>query len=511
MRSLSNGIYRSNFVENFPGDKSGNKTSRQTPGMLYSLVQPTAVQQPKLLAWSEDLARTLNISYPDQQDLNILAGNAQAPGMEPYAACYAGHQFGNWAGQLGDGRAITLGEWISENDQLWELQLKGAGLTPYSRRADGRAVLRSSLREYILSEAMHHLNIPTTRALALVSTGEQVIRDMFYNGNPQEEPGAIVMRVAPSFLRFGNFEMAAARQEIDNLRNLVDWTINKYYPHITGENRIIDWYREVVSRTATMIVDWMRVGFVHGVMNTDNMSILGLTIDYGPFSFVDDYDPNFTPNTTDLPGRRYAFGKQPSIAKWNLAALANAIAPLLQDTDQLVEAVDSYDDIFWEKYFRMMSNKLGLGLHNDHLDMIRTLEQVLSSIKPDMTIFFKLLETLPEVTDNKEMLIRHFNESYYRDPSTAQQDKLFEFLQTYQGFRSKVSIEKMQQTNPVFIPRNYLMHQAIEQLQNDDDTLFKELQEAIKEPYSDKFRKYLVKRPDWAAQTPGSSMLSCSS
>lgn len=511
MKPISKGTYSNEFVEKFPGDKSLNNSSRQTPRVLYSLVNPTAVSDPKLLAWSEDLARTLGISSPNKEDLQVLSGNLVAEGMKPYAACYAGHQFGNWAGQLGDGRAITLTEWIAEDGKTWELQLKGAGLTPYSRRADGRAVLRSSLREYILSEAMHHLGVPTTRALSLVATGDKVIRDMFYNGNPQEEPGAIVMRVAPSFLRFGNFEMPAARQELDNLRALVDHTIEKFYPHITGENRIITWYKEVIERTATMIVEWMRVGFVHGVMNTDNMSILGLTIDYGPFSFVDDYDPNFTPNTTDLPGRRYAFGKQPSIAKWNLAALANAIAPLLEDTDELVEAVDSYDDIFWEKYFTMICSKLGLDFKTEHLEMIRTLEQVMSSIKPDMTLFFKLLEELPSSIDSKELALAHFNESLYRTPSAAQSDKLFEFIQAYKPHSTSVSKEKMQRANPVFIPRNYLLHQAIEQLQSGSNELFLELQEAIRDPYSDRFKKYLVKRPDWAAQTPGSSMLSCSS
>ncbi len=345
MQNLSTHTYTNEFVSTFKGDESGNLGSRQTPGVLYSKAVPTPVNHPTLLAWSEDLAKELGVLKPTtQQEIDILAGNLITPSMYPYAACYGGHQFGSWAGQLGDGRAITLGEWISPSNQSWELQLKGAGRTPYSRRADGRAVLRSSVREYLMSEAMHYLRVPTTRALSLVSTGEQVLRDMFYNGNAAYESGAIVMRVSPSFLRFGNFEILASRNERANLHKLAHWTIDKFYPHITaeGEDKIVAWFSEVVERTIHMIVEWLRVGFVHGVMNTDNMSILGLTIDYGPYSFLDDYDPNFTPNTTDLPGRRYAFGKQYLIGFWNLRCLAGAISPLVKDTDKLQKLLVPY-------------------------------------------------------------------------------------------------------------------------------------------------------------------------
>ncbi|MGZ5255112.1 MAG: protein adenylyltransferase SelO [Flavitalea sp.] len=531
MASLSKGNYRNEFVENFPGDLSGKKQPRQTPGVLYSLVNPTAVEKPQLIAWSDPLARDLGIESPNEDDIQILGGNQVAEGMKPYAACYAGHQFGNWAGQLGDGRAITLSEWISADQKTYELQLKGAGQTPYSRSADGRAVLRSSVREYLMSEAMYHLGVPTTRALALVSTGDQVMRDMFYNGNPQFEPGAIVMRVAPSFLRFGNFEILAARGEIENLRKLVEWTISRYYPHLGGndlagddlagdkltgnnetrDDKILKWFGEVVEKTAAMIVEWMRVGFVHGVMNTDNMSILGLTIDYGPYSFMDDYDPNFTPNTTDLPGRRYAFGKQPSVAKWNLACLANALAPLLEGTEELVKVLDSYDDIFWAEYFGMMSGKLGLDYHPDHLPIVKVLEQVLNSLKPDMTIFFQLLKDLPENIGSSMDAKEFFAECFYHQTSDEQDNKLFEFIQLYSMQSGKVSKEKMQQYNPVFILRNYLLHQAIEALEKGDQILFDELHDAIRNPYSDQYKKFLTKRPGWAAQKPGSSMLSCSS
>ena len=519
MQHLHNKTYNNEFVNNFPGDETGSKQPRQTPGMLYSLAIPTPVKNPKILAWSEELAAEIGIAPPDEKDEQILGGNLVTGTMKPYAACYAGHQFGNWAGQLGDGRAITLGEWETPTGQTWELQLKGPGMTAYSRRADGRAVLRSSVREYLMSEAMHYLGVPTTRALALVTTGEPVLRDMFYNGNVEYEPGAIVLRAAPSFLRFGSFEMPASRKEIDNLRKLVDWTIAKHYPHISGENKIITWFKEVADRTAAMIVEWLRVGFVHGVMNTDNMSILGLTIDYGPYSFLDDYDPNFTPNTIDLPGRRYAFGKQASIAKWNLSCLAGAIAPLFESTDELVAALEEYDEMYWQKNYSMMGNKLGFDKvsSQEDVDFINRFQQMLSEIKPDYTIFFQLLIDLSLDETTSEEITAHFNESFYTEPTAEQQKLLAELITDYRVRINKNtctrvnSIARMRQSNPRFILRNYLLHQSIQELQAGKPELFLKLQEAIKAPYASNFDEFFAKRPAWATQQAGCSMLSCSS
>ena len=265
----------------------------------------------------------------------VFVGNRLLPGMKPIATCYGGHQFGNWAGQLGDGRAINLGEARGRDGKRWTLQLKGAGPTPYSRTADGLAVLRSSLREYVCSGAMFHLRVPTTRALSLALTGEDVVRDILYDGHPAPEPGAVVCRVAPSFTRFGHFEILAARRETDLLGRFLDFTIASDFPHLLDEAdakaRRIGWFREVAERTATMVAEWMRVGFVHGVMNTDNMSVLGLTIDYGPYGWLESFDPDWTPNTTDAATRRYRFGQQPAIAQWNLLQLANAVFPLIGD------------------------------------------------------------------------------------------------------------------------------------------------------------------------------------
>ncbi|HEX8549197.1 MAG TPA: YdiU family protein [Cytophagaceae bacterium] len=516
---LNHNIFKNEFVETFPGDESGNKRPRQTPRVLYSKVNPTPVKKPELIAWSDELAEELNLEKPNEEDVKILGGNLVTPTMQPYAACYAGHQFGNWAGQLGDGRAITLGELQLADGSTRELQLKGPGQTPYSRSADGRAVLRSSVREYLMSEFMYHLGVPTTRALSLVSTGDQVMRDMFYNGNAAYEPGAIVARVAPSFLRFGNFEMLAARQETENLRKLADWTIDKFYPHLSSsENRVLEWFSEVVERTATMVVEWMRVGFVHGVMNTDNMSILGLTIDYGPYSFLDDYDRNFTPNTTDLPGKRYAFGKQSSIAYWNLGCLAGAISLLLKDSKELEERLERFEHIFWEKYFAMMGNKLGLDrVGAEDREFINRFEEMLAKVKPDMTIFYQLLADIPLDLQEETDIQEYFKESFYKILSNDNRKLLADTIKGYSARISQNSVGReeslktMRAANPRFILRNYLLHNAIEELTRGEDTLFVKLHEAMKEPYSNKHDEFFAKRPTWATQKAGCSMLSCSS
>ncbi len=518
MQNIEKITFGAEFVNHFPGDETESNLPRQTPGVLYSKTAPTPVKSPRLLAWSAEVANELEIRKPTTEaEIDLLAGNIITATMQPYAACYGGHQFGNWAGQLGDGRAITLGEVKTVTGNTWELQLKGAGQTPYSRRADGRAVLRSSVREYLMSEAMHFLGVPTTRALSLVSTGEPVLRDMFYDGHPAYEPGAIVLRAAPSFLRFGNFELLAARGDIKNLTDLVNWTIEKFYPHIKEDGKIINWFKEVVDRTAEMVVHWLRVGFVHGVMNTDNMSVLGLTIDYGPYSFVDNYDLLFTPNTTDLPGRRYAFGRQAAVAKWNLGCLAGALAPLFETTTELEAVLDKYDDSYWGYYYQMMAGKLGLDkVQAKDVPLITELEKTLSALQPDMTLFYAFLATLP-LEANEDEVAQHFSEVFYNQPDANQKARFFSVIENYQKrvktntISPKDSKKKMAETNPRFILRNYLLHAAIEELEGGETALFDKLQQAMKEPYSPKWDEFLVKRPDWATQKAGCSMLSCSS
>ncbi|MBF0259404.1 MAG: YdiU family protein [Desulfamplus sp.] len=426
--------FDNSFTRDLPADPETANYRRQVRGACYSRVKPTPVAAPELVAYSFEAAELLDLS-PDicegKEFTQIFSGNRLLPGMDPYAACYGGHQFGNWAGQLGDGRAINLGEIINKRSQRFTLQLKGAGPTPYSRNADGLAVLRSSVREFLCSEAMFHLGVPTTRALSLILTGEMVERDMFYDGHPKEEPGAVVCRLAPSFTRFGNFEIFASRNETGVLKKLLDYTIRTDFPDLgesldtlgsstgyasissddskkrAGEGTLqqgkgqyqeslyskvyIEWFEEVCRRTADMVVHWMRVGFVHGVMNTDNMSILGLTIDYGPYGWLENYDPDWTPNTTDASGRRYRFGNQPSIAHWNLAQLANAIYPVVGDVDALQHALSVYTSRFQEQWNIMVAAKLGFREFEPETDkeLANELFTILSLVETDMTLFFR--------------------------------------------------------------------------------------------------------------------------
>src|SRR5688500_6634833 len=383
--------FENTFVRDLPGDSVLRNVPRQAPGASYTPVLPTPVAAPKLLAWSDELGAHLGIERPASPE--VLAGNRVLPGMKPYAARYGGHQFGTWAGQLGDGRAITLAEVIATDGTRQELQLKGAGRTPYSRTADGRAVLRSSLREFMCSEAMHFLGVPTTRALSLVGTGEAVIRDMFYDGHPAPEPGAIVCRVAPSFVRFGNFQIHAANNEIDSLRTLADYVIKLHYPGLDYAG----FFQELCRRTALLIADWMRLGFVHGVMNTDNMSILGVTIDYGPYGWLEGFDLHWTPNTTDAQGRRYCYGNQPQIAQWNLTRLAAALVPLIEDHAVLEHGLAVYGETFNNTWSGMLADKLGLPSleHKDGNTLFSDLFEVLQQVETDMTLFFRCLMRLP--------------------------------------------------------------------------------------------------------------------
>jgi uncharacterized protein YdiU (UPF0061 family) len=512
------------FVTSLPGDHSGIAQPRQVHGALYSLVQPTPVQEPKLIAFSRDVAELLECedAMHDSQFLEVLAGNRLLTGMTPYAANYGGHQFGHWAGQLGDGRAITLGERVNSKGDRWELQLKGAGPTPYSRTADGRAVLRSSIREFLCSEAMHHLGVPTTRALSLVLTGDSVVRDMFYDGHPREEPGAIVCRVAPSFLRFGNFELPAARSDIQLLEQLIDFTVDHFYPEIKShqDNKSVmraEWFAEICRRTAVMIAHWMRVGFVHGVMNTDNMSILGLTIDYGPYGWIDNFDPEWTPNTTDAETRRYRFGQQPQIAYWNLAQLANALFPAFGDEAPLNAGLQLYAQTFNSEYPRTLADKVGFETCTDEdLKLIHELYEWMQATEVDMTLFFRGLADLD--LENPDLSI--FTGAYYDDAKRiAGETALVSWIARY-VFRAKQDAqslvrrrERMNRVNPCYVLRNYLAQEAIDRAERGDYQGIHDLLELLRRPYDVQPGRehFTQRRPDWARNRAGCSMLSCSS
>ncbi|NNG00726.1 MAG: YdiU family protein [Desulfobacteraceae bacterium] len=531
--TLDDLTFDNRFVRELPGDTVTANQPRQVRSACYSAVQPASVAAPELVAYAREVAEMLGITADvceSDEFAAVFTGNKLVAGMAPYAMCYGGHQFGNWAGQLGDGRAIALGDIISPCGERWTLQLKGAGPTPYRRNADGLAVLRSSVREFLCSEAMFHLGVPTTRALSLTLTGEQVWRDMFYDGRPKLEPGAVVCRVAPSFTRFGNFEIFTARNEPDVLKQLVDYTLRNDFPQLgaPSTDNYIRWFERVCELTADMIVHWMRVGFVHGVMNTDNMSILGLTIDYGPYGWLENYDPKWTPNTTDAQGRRYCFGNQPAIAQWNLVQLANAVYPLIKRVEPLQEALERYVARYNRLWRSMMAQKLGLKAFDAATDesLVTDLLELLQQAETDMTIFFRRLAHLsadaaPEPEANDEQLIEPLKSAYYipgqMTPGLHRQtgDWLRRYVRRLDsdGLADTDRRHRMNAVNPKYVLRNYMAQQAIDKAENGDFSLIHELLELLRRPYDEQPDKdrFAVKRPDWARNRPGCSMLSCSS
>lgn len=509
------------FIRELPGDPETGARRREVVGALWSSVLPTPVAAPRLLAHSAEMARLLEFDdalLQTPEFARVFGGNALYPGMQPWAANYGGHQFGHWAGQLGDGRAISLGELVTHSGR-WELQLKGAGRTPYSRGADGRAVLRSSLREFLCSEAMHHLGVPTTRALSLVDTSDSVVRDMFYNGNPAAEPGAVLCRTAPSFIRFGSFELPASRGDRELLRHLADFCIKRDFPQLAtaGESRYADWFAEICRRTAVMVGHWMRVGFVHGVMNTDNMSILGLTIDYGPYGWVDNYDPNWTPNTTDVQDRRYRFGTQPQLAHWNLVRLAQALSPLFEDAAPLHEGLEQFGSRWMQADHDNVVAKLGLGEWREgDAELMTSLQAVMLRGEMDMTISFRALCGFDSEQPDPALLASAF---YTPEGQQAVQSELQAWLRRYAARLGETSLspdarrEQMRLANPKFVLRNYLAQQAIDRSAQGDIAAINELLSVMRNPYDEQpgNERFAQRRPDWAREKAGCSMLSCSS
>ncbi len=517
------------FVRHLPADSEIGPRRRQVHKALFSRVDPTPVKAPRLIAHSREVAALLGIVEAEiatPRFAEVFGGNAVLDGMQPYAANYGGHQFGNWAGQLGDGRAITLGETVNAAGERWELQLKGAGLTPYSRTADGRAVLRSSIREFLCSEAMHHLGVPTTRALCLVATGEEVVRDMFYDGHPKAEPGAIVCRVAPSFIRFGNFELPTARRDVDLLQRLIDFTIRRDFADLAGgaaadapvppEIRA-EWFAQVCERTARMAAHWMRVGFVHGVMNTDNMSILGLTIDYGPYGWIDDFDLDWTPNTTDAEGRRYRFGQQPQIAFWNLSQLANALTPAFAAVEPLQDGLDRYVTAYTVTEREFAAAKLGLAeCGNADAELMGRLYAVLGKAEMDMTIFFRTLAAIDIDAPRADIFSESFYDAEKRAAFAAPFDAwLAEYVARVRAdtLAPAQRRERMRLANPRYVLRNYLAQEAIDRAEQGDYAGIHELLDVMRRPYDDQpgRERFAQRRPDWARSRAGCSMLSCSS
>ena len=515
------------FNKELPSDPDRNNTRRQVKEACFSYVKPRIASKPSLLHYSPEMLASIGLKKEDAMDpyfTQVFSGNVVLPNTDPYAMCYGGHQFGNWAGQLGDGRAINLME-VLHDKQRWALQLKGAGETPYSRTADGLAVLRSSIREYLCAEAMHHLGVPTTRSLSLMLSGDQVLRDMMYDGNSAFEKGAIVCRVAPSFIRFGNFEIFAARKDKDNLKKLLDYTIRHFYTDLgePSKETYIAFFNEVANRTMEMIIHWQRVGFVHGVMNTDNFSILGLTIDYGPYGWLEGYDHGWTPNTTDRQQKRYRYGQQGNIAMWNLYQLGNAIFPLIGEAAPMETILNNFQGQFEAAYFKMMKSKLGLFEEDeDDGNLIDELHQVLHYTETDMTIFYRNLANYKKDSELKsDHLLEPIYDAFYTPKEIAGEEGL-PWTQWIRQYLERLELEKlsdqerqvkMNQVNPKYVLRNYIAQLAIEDADKGDYALIDELFQLLKSPYAEQkeMEKWFAKRPEWARHKVGCSMLSCSS
>ena len=456
-----------------------NSFARELPG-LYVEWRPTAVPEPGLLALNDELARELGLDPAElrtAEGVAALAGNVTPAGTTPIAMVYAGHQFGNYAPRLGDGRALLLGEVIDIHGRRRDLHLKGSGPTPFARGGDGKAAVGPMLREFLIGEAMHALGIPTTRGLAVVATGERIAREGML-------PGAVLTRVASSHLRVGTFEYAARLGDRDLLRRLADHAIARHYPHIAGrEHRYTAFYEHVVEAQASLLARWMLVGFIHGVMNTDNMTISGETIDYGPCAFVDSYDPATVYSSIDHAGR-YAYGRQPSIAQWNLARLGETLLPLLRDddTDAAVAAATdvlmSYPDRFRAHWLAGMRVKLGLLSGGDgDQQLFDDLLEVMHAQRVDYTSLFRALASLARGDGDALATI-------VGDPASFQpwidrwQARLAD-----EGRPLDIVADEMDATNPLYIPRNHLVEEALEAATAGDLAPFEQLLQAVKNPF----------------------------
>lgn len=478
------------------------------PERFYSRVLPAPLAQPYLISFNPAAADLIDLDHreADRSDFPVIFnGGKLLPGCDPIAMLYAGHQFGHYVQQLGDGRAIILGEVTNARGERWELQLKGAGHTPYSRDGDGRAVLRSTVREYLCSEAMHGLGIPTTRALCMVGSDEEVYRESI-------ETGAMLLRMAPSHVRFGSFELFYYRNQFDALRQLADYVIEYHYPELRERtDRYLALFRTVVERTARLLAQWQLVGFAHGVMNTDNMSILGLTLDYGPFGFLDDYEPGFICNHSDHRGR-YAFDRQPDIALWNLSCLGQALLPLFDDNaeaaaEQAMAQFDLYKETFLADYGTGLLKKLGLREARDGDDQLaqRLLDQMAAE-RRDYTNTWRLLSRFDSHADGDNIRLRdHFIDRAAFDAWAVDYAARLRAEQSQDSERQAC----MNHVNPRYVLRNYLAQTAIERAREQDYREIERLLRVLQSPFDEhpEHTDLAEPPPDWGRKLT----VSCSS
>lgn len=452
----------------------------QLPPRLYAEVEATPVAAPGLLRVNSALCEQLGIDadwLASAQGIAVLAGNAVPEGATPIATVYAGHQFGQFNPQLGDGRALLLGEVTDGEGRRFDIQLKGAGRTPYSRSGDGRSPLGPVIREYLVSEAMHALGVPSTRALAAVTTGERVIRN-------KVEPGAIMARVASSHIRIGTFQFFAARKDHDALQALVEYVLARHYPDVETDNPALALLEAVIARQAALVAQWQHLGFVHGVMNTDNMLLCGETVDYGPCAFIEGFQPDAVFSSIDYAGR-YAYRNQPGIAHWNLARLAETLVPLIADDEErAVElaraAIETFTTFFSEAHAQGLAAKLGLsGIEQDDSTLVEDLFDVMAQHRLDFTLTFRYLSGLPAPDAETRALA-----DLYSAPEDL--DSWAERWMARLGQENtdaSAQRDAMRRRNPLFIPRNHLVQRAISAGEEGDYTVFDRYAARFTEPF----------------------------
>lgn len=480
-------------------------TFARLPKDFYTSLLPTPLSEPYLVSLNASAASLIDLDEAETQRESLaeyFVGNRMLPGAEPLAMLYAGHQFGYFVPQLGDGRAILLGEIRNRAGELWDVQLKGAGVTPYSRRGDGRAVLRSSIREYLCSEAMHGLGIPTSRALCIVGSDEKIYRET-------AESAAVLTRLSPSHVRFGSFEVFFHRGQHEHITTLADYVITRHFPELLGipvPDRYLAFFNEVAQRTARLMAQWQAVGFSHGVMNTDNMSILGLTFDYGPFGFMEAYDPGYICNHSDTQGR-YAFDQQPQVGLWNLACLAQALSPLIPVKD--AEAVlDNYAPVFYQHYTQMMGEKLGLNnATQDDIALIGTLLEMMQANQLDHTNLFRSLSSFNTApgANNSQLRDQFVDRAGFDAWATNYRSRLQQEEETDR--ERKIRMDRI---NPKYILRNYLAQIAIKKAESERDfSEINRLLQLLGKPFDEQpeMESYAALPPEWAQKIS----VSCSS
>lgn len=477
-------------------------TYARLPESFYARVEPTPLPNPHLVSFNPDAAALLDLD-PDEakrpEFAGVFGGQLLIPGSEPVAMLYSGHQFGIYAGQLGDGRAILLGEVRNGRGEKWDLHLKGAGQTPFSRDGDGRAVLRSTIREYLCGEAMHGLGIPTTRSLCIVAGDEAVLRE-------RPEAAAMLLRMAPTHLRFGSFQAFFARRQPDHVRHLADYVIGQFYPHLAAApDGYPRFFHEVAVRTARVIAKWQAVGWAHGVMNSDNMSIVGLTLDYGPFGFLDRYDPSFICNHSDHHGR-YSFRNQPDIGYFNLRCLGQALSSLVTP-QQEQDALAAYEAEYAAHYAELMRAKLGLQeVRPEDGALVDDLLALMAMSQADYTIFFRALGGFrsAESESNEPLRDCFVNRDGFDRWAARYRERL-----RAEGSRDEDRRPRMNRVNPKYVLRNYLAQVAIERARQIDYTEIDRLRQLLRDPFAEQpeMESYAAPPPDWAKQIT----VSCSS